>query len=138
MEYNFSQRTSSHQHKDHLTSKLKCRRFLSYLLCTLLLFPFHLLPSPVHPTGFTFRVFPGFLVIFTLSSSNNNNNNRQVFTCVSVNKKLHYYLIKINVLIEMPHIQLIYQSKCLIFTDTHITLIFTHNFPQIKMNTETI
>ena len=125
--------------KGHLTSNLNSKTVpvLSSLNPSLI-FPFHHLPSPVHPTGFTFRVFPGFLVIFTLSSSNNNNNNRQVFTCVSVNKKLHYYLIKINVLIEMPHIQLIYQSKCLIFTDTHITLIFTHNFPQIKMNTETI
>ena len=45
----------------------------SYLLCTLLLFPFHLLPSPVHTTGFSFCLFIGFLVIFTSLSSNKNN-----------------------------------------------------------------
>ena len=38
---------------------------------TLLLFPFHLLPSPVHPTGFSFCFFLCFLAIFTLLSSNN-------------------------------------------------------------------
>ena len=32
-------------HEGHLTSKLKYRRFSSYLLCTLLIFPFRLLPS---------------------------------------------------------------------------------------------
>ena len=37
-----------------------------YLLCTLLLFYFHLLPSPVHPTRFSFCFF---LVIFILMSS---------------------------------------------------------------------
>ena len=59
----------------HLTSNLIYRRFPSYLLCTLLLLPFHLLPSLVHPTGFSFCFFPGVLAIFTLLSSNNNNNN---------------------------------------------------------------
>ena len=63
----------SQPHKGHLASKLKYRRFPSYLLSTLLLFPFHLLPSPVHPTGFSFWFFPGFLAMFTLMSSNNNN-----------------------------------------------------------------
>ena len=38
-----------------------------------LIFPFHLLPYPVHPTGFSFFFFPGFLDIFTLLPSNNNN-----------------------------------------------------------------
>ena len=38
----------------HLTSKLKYRQFPFYLLCTLFLFYFHLLPSPVHPIGFSF------------------------------------------------------------------------------------
>ena len=37
-----------------------------------LMYPFHLLPSPVHPTGFLFYIFPGFLAIFILLSSNNN------------------------------------------------------------------
>ena len=58
--------------KAHLTSKLKYRRSPSYLLCTLLLFPFNFLPSPVYPTGFYFCFFPGFLTIFALMSSNNN------------------------------------------------------------------
>ena len=49
------------------------RRFPSYLLLILLLyFLFHLLFSPVLPTGFTFCSFPGFLAIFIMLSSNNN------------------------------------------------------------------
>ena len=68
----------SKPHKGHLTSKLKCRQFPSYLLCILLLVPFHLLPTTVHPTGFCFCLFPGFLAIFILLSSNNNNNNGDV------------------------------------------------------------
>ena len=43
----------------------------SYLLCAPLLFPLHLVPSPVHSTGFSFCFSPGFLAIF-ISSSNNN------------------------------------------------------------------
>ena len=35
-----------------------------------LIFPFNLLPSPVHATGFSFCFFPGFLVIFILLSLN--------------------------------------------------------------------
>ena len=58
----------------HFPSKLKYRRFPSYLLCTLLIFPFHILPSPVNPTGFSLCFFLGFLAIFILFSSNNNNN----------------------------------------------------------------
>ena len=53
-------------------ANFKYRRIPSYLLCTLLLFLFNLLPSPVHPTGFFFCFFPGFLVIYTLLSSKNN------------------------------------------------------------------
>ena len=60
-------------HKGHRNSKLKYRRFLFYLPCPFLLFPFHLLPSPVLPTGFSFCFFPDFLAIFTLLSSTNNN-----------------------------------------------------------------
>ena len=47
----------SQPHKGDLTAKLKYRRFSSYFLCTLLLFPHHFLPSPVHPTGFSFCLF---------------------------------------------------------------------------------
>ena len=36
-----------------------------------ILFPFYLLPSPVHPTRFSFCFFPGFFAIFILLSSNN-------------------------------------------------------------------
>ena len=39
-----------------------------------LIFIFHLLPSLVHPIGFCFCFFSGFLAIFILLSSNNNNN----------------------------------------------------------------
>ena len=38
-----------------------------------LIFPSHLIPSPVHPTGFSFCFFPGFLAIFIMFSLNNNN-----------------------------------------------------------------
>ena len=61
--------------------KLKYRRFPSYLFCTLLLLPFHLLPSPVHPTGFSFCMFPGFLAIFTLLWSNNNKDESEMDFC---------------------------------------------------------
>ena len=40
--------------KVHRTSKLDYRRFSSCLLCALLLFILHLVPSPVHFTGFSF------------------------------------------------------------------------------------
>ena len=63
----------SQPYMGHLTSKLNYRWFPSYLLCDLLIFPFHLLPSRVHPTRFSFCFFPGFLAIFTLLSLNNNN-----------------------------------------------------------------
>ena len=62
----------SQPHKGNLNSKLKYRRVPSYLLCTLLSFPIHLLVSPVHLTGFSFCFLPGFHAIFTLLSSNNN------------------------------------------------------------------
>ena len=42
---------------------------------TPLMFPFQLLSSLVHPTGFSFCFFPDFHAIFILFSSNNNNNN---------------------------------------------------------------
>ena len=61
---------STQPHKGHFTSKLKYRRFLSYLL----LLPSHLSPSPVHPTGFSLCFFPCFFAIFTLLSSNSNVN----------------------------------------------------------------
>ena len=64
----------SQPHEGHLTTKLNYRRFPSHLLCTFLLFSFHLLPSLVHPAGFSFCFFRGFLVVFILFSSNNNNN----------------------------------------------------------------
>ena len=53
-------------------SQISCEtNYPSYLLCTSLLFTFHLLPSPVNPIGFPFCFFPGSLAIFTLLSSNN-------------------------------------------------------------------
>ena len=45
------------------------RWFPSYLLCTFLLFPFYLLPSPVHPTGFSYCFFPDFITTTTKISS---------------------------------------------------------------------
>ena len=57
----------------HLTSKLNSKTVeLPSLDPSSLIFPFHLLPSPVHPTGFSFCIFPGFLAIFILMSSSNN------------------------------------------------------------------
>ena len=37
-----------------------------------LIFPFHPLPSSMHPSGFSFCFFPDFLAIFTLLLSYNN------------------------------------------------------------------
>ena len=48
----------------------------SRVLCFLepsLIFPFHLSPSPVHLTEFSFYIFLGFLAIFPMLSSNSNN-----------------------------------------------------------------
>ena len=56
------------------------RRFPSYL--TLTLFLYFLLPSPVHPTGFSFCFFPGFLAIYILLSSNNNNYRVVIFMLI--------------------------------------------------------
>ena len=55
-----------------LTSNLNYRWIPSYLFCTLLLFPFHVLPSPVHPTGLSLFL-PWLPCHFYLLSSNNNN-----------------------------------------------------------------
>ena len=50
----------SHPHKGRINSKLKSKTIP--VLPTpdpILIFPFHLLPSPVHSTGFSFCFFPG-------------------------------------------------------------------------------
>merc|ERR1719452_38743 len=58
-------------HKGHLTSKLNSMRVLVLpSLDPSLIFHFHLLPSLVHLTGFSFRFFSCFLAIFILSSNN--------------------------------------------------------------------
>ena len=57
-------------HKGHLTSKLSSK---AVLVLPSLIFPFHLLASPVLPTGFSFYIFSGFLAMFILFSFNNNN-----------------------------------------------------------------
>ena len=56
--------------KGHLTSKLNSK---TIPVIPSFIFPFHLLPSPVHPSIFSFCFFPGCLAIFILLSSNNNN-----------------------------------------------------------------
>ena len=48
-----------------------------------LIFPFHILPSPVHPTGFSFYFFHG------LSNTDNRN-----LTCNNVNNDAQNYDIK--------------------------------------------
>ena len=56
-----------HDQLDH-TSKLNSKPVIVLLSRDLsLIFPFHILPSPVHPTGFSFCFFPDFLAIFILS-----------------------------------------------------------------------
>ena len=56
-----------------------------------LAFPFHFLLSPVHPTGFSFYFFPGFLAIFTLLSSNNNNKYVVTWPYPPYNTMCHFY-----------------------------------------------
>ena len=65
----------SQSHKGPPTSKLNSET-VSVLpfLHPFLIFLFHLLPSPVHPTGFSFYFLPSLLAIFILLSSINNNN----------------------------------------------------------------
>ena len=48
------------------------------------IFPFHLLPFPVHPTGFSFYIFPGFLAMFILLSSNNNKSFYRTVNCIII------------------------------------------------------
>ena len=43
-----------------------------YIHSLLLIFPFHLLLSPVRPAALSFYIFPGFLAIFVLLPSSNN------------------------------------------------------------------
>ena len=63
----------SQPHKGYLTSKLNFKTVLVIpSLDPSLIFPFHLLPSPTYPTGFSFCFFPGFLAIFNSLSLNNN------------------------------------------------------------------
>ena len=54
---------------ENLTSKVNSKTVpISSFLDPSLMFPFHLLPSLVHLTGFYFCFFPGFLAIFILLS----------------------------------------------------------------------
>ena len=58
--------------KGHLTSKLKYRRFPSYRLCTLVLFPFHLLPSyQIFPLFFPWLPCHFYLVVIEQQQQNN-------------------------------------------------------------------
>ena len=57
-------------HKGHFTSKLNSKTVpVLPSFNSSLLFPFHLLPYPMHLTGFSLYIFPGFLAIFILLSS---------------------------------------------------------------------
>ena len=68
---------TSLSHKSPFTSKLNSKTVLVLpSLDRFIILPFHLSPSPVHPTRFSFCFFPGFLAIFILLSSNNNNRKR--------------------------------------------------------------
>ena len=58
------------QGSPHLQTQLKTVPALTSLDASLT-FPFHLLRTPVHPTGLFFYIFPGFLAI-CISSSNDN------------------------------------------------------------------
>ena len=65
-------------HKGHLTAKFNSKTVpVLPSFDPSLLYPFHLSPSPVHPIGFSFCLFPGFLDIFILFSSNNNRLNTE-------------------------------------------------------------
>ena len=56
---------------NHLISKLKSKTVpVLPSVGPSLIFPFHLLPFPVHHTRFSFCFFPGFFKIFILLSSN--------------------------------------------------------------------
>ena len=70
------------------------------------IFPFQLLPSPVHPIGFSFYFFPGFLAIFILLSLNNNNMHNKVHIfflhctfCQTENSEhIYLYFSNLNIL----------------------------------------
>jgi len=90
----FSRTTTPHS--CFLTSKLNSKTIpVLPSLDPSLIFPFHLLPSPVHPTGFSFCFFPAFVAIFILLSSNNSN----IASFVSVSSlpiHCHFYLVVIE------------------------------------------
>ena len=79
----FSRTTTPHS--CFLTSKLNSKTIpVLPSLDSSPIFAFHILPSPVHPTGFFFCLFPDFLAIFTLLSPNNNNNNNNIVARVAI------------------------------------------------------
>ena len=59
--------------KNVCRSTLFISKINSMIVSLFFILLFHLLPSPVYPTGFSFGFFPGFLAIFILLLSNNNN-----------------------------------------------------------------
>ena len=68
----YGNKVKSQPHKGHFTYKISSKTVpILPFLDPSLIFPFHLLPSPVHPTGFSFCFFTGFLAIFISLSSNN-------------------------------------------------------------------
>ena len=85
----------SQHHKCHLTSKLNFKTVpVLPSLDPSLTFPYHLLSSSMHPTGFFFCFFPGFFAIFILLPSNNNNRihtqkNRLLILAESTGKRLY-------------------------------------------------
>ena len=99
------------------------------------MFPFHLLPSPDHPTGFSFYFLSRFLAIFILLSSNNNNScslgRIRSFKKMRSHKiVLHVYIGRIvtainDIIIFIWYELLVYFIK--IFTMSMILLLFFVN-----------
>ena len=93
-------------YQGHLTSKLNYKtvpvlpsldpRLILLLILIFSWFHFYLLLYPVHPTGFSFFFFPGFLAIFIFLSLNNNNNNLLYLPWLPC----HFYLVVIEQQLE--------------------------------------
>ena len=85
----------SQPHKGHLISEMI--PVLSSLGPSLI-YPCHLLPSPVQPTRFSFCSFSGFLAIFIMLSSNNNNE-----TLHNIYQFLTQHIIAWNINVQVSH-----------------------------------
>ena len=93
-----------------------------------LIFPFHPLPSPWHPTGFSFCFFPGVLFICILLSSNSN----KTIPCVTFSSSLNYLVVneqqQLGLFFEFLWLKLSQNKKPWMTSNNHlhICILYIH------------